>query len=232
MSVILPSLIPTSPRKAGIPDPSTMRPFLISRSYAIAIPFVAASWIDWFSCKKCSTRCGTTAHREIDSMACRCRMAMHFDVRAEIAPRRRPGHNRARTAMGGNDDKAIGMPTIIVAADDVGGRGRVCRDGGPGGPDRIGAAGPLSTAERQAGDPAERHNQSAAGLAAGPPVDLPRSRCHRARPVLYPASARQCRAAPTVDRGVLGRGPGLVKPGPISRVQRCAGKHPVPLHLG
>ena len=36
-----------------------------------------------------------------------------------------------------------------------------------GSPDRIGAAGPLSTAERQAGDPAERHNQSAAGLAAG-----------------------------------------------------------------
>src|SRR5215472_3431125 len=35
-STILPSLIPTSPWKEGIPEPSTMRPFLISRSYAIA----------------------------------------------------------------------------------------------------------------------------------------------------------------------------------------------------
>src|SRR5712691_693070 len=34
-STILPSLTPTSPRKAGNPEPSTMRPFLISRSYAI-----------------------------------------------------------------------------------------------------------------------------------------------------------------------------------------------------
>src|SRR3981189_2704300 len=35
ISAILPSLTPTSPRKAGIPEPSTTRPFLISRSYAI-----------------------------------------------------------------------------------------------------------------------------------------------------------------------------------------------------
>src|SRR5260370_20782325 len=34
-STILPSLTPTSPRKAGIPEPSTTRPFLISKSYAI-----------------------------------------------------------------------------------------------------------------------------------------------------------------------------------------------------
>src|SRR6266567_8541550 len=37
-STILPSLTPTSPRKAGSPEPSTMRPFLISRSYAIGFP--------------------------------------------------------------------------------------------------------------------------------------------------------------------------------------------------
>src|SRR5437016_14614257 len=37
ISAILPFLTPTSPRKAGIPEPSTTRPFLISRSYAIAI---------------------------------------------------------------------------------------------------------------------------------------------------------------------------------------------------
>src|SRR5215467_12527112 len=43
-STILPSLTPTSPRKDGIPEPSTMRPFLISRSYAIAFPlFVHAT---------------------------------------------------------------------------------------------------------------------------------------------------------------------------------------------
>ncbi len=35
ISAILPSLTPTSPRKAGIPEPSTTRPFLINRSYAI-----------------------------------------------------------------------------------------------------------------------------------------------------------------------------------------------------
>src|SRR5437763_10863338 len=37
ISTILPFLTPTSPRKAGIPEPSTTRPFLISRSYAIGI---------------------------------------------------------------------------------------------------------------------------------------------------------------------------------------------------
>src|SRR4051795_9518423 len=35
ISTILPSLTPTSPRKAGMPEPSTTRPFLISKSYAI-----------------------------------------------------------------------------------------------------------------------------------------------------------------------------------------------------
>ena len=30
-------LMPTSPRNAGIPEPSTISPFLISRSYAIGI---------------------------------------------------------------------------------------------------------------------------------------------------------------------------------------------------
>src|ERR1700730_2083897 len=35
ISAILPSLTPTSPRNAGIPEPSTTRPFLINRSYAI-----------------------------------------------------------------------------------------------------------------------------------------------------------------------------------------------------
>ena len=35
ISTILPFLMPTSPRNAGIPEPSTISPFLISRSYAI-----------------------------------------------------------------------------------------------------------------------------------------------------------------------------------------------------
>src|SRR5438045_2469308 len=35
ISTILPSLTPTSPRNAGMPDPSTTSPFLINRSYAI-----------------------------------------------------------------------------------------------------------------------------------------------------------------------------------------------------
>src|ERR1700730_11951554 len=35
ISAILPSLTPTSPRNAGIPEPSTTTPFLISKSYAI-----------------------------------------------------------------------------------------------------------------------------------------------------------------------------------------------------
>ena len=42
ISAILPSLTPTSPRKDGIPEPSTIRPFLISRSYAMVIPFLCA----------------------------------------------------------------------------------------------------------------------------------------------------------------------------------------------
>src|SRR5438034_11756269 len=38
ISTIFPSLTATSPRNAGIPEPSTIRPFLISRSYAIGVP--------------------------------------------------------------------------------------------------------------------------------------------------------------------------------------------------
>src|ERR1041385_5113352 len=38
ISTIFPSLTPTSPRNDGIPEPSTIRPFLISRSYAIGVP--------------------------------------------------------------------------------------------------------------------------------------------------------------------------------------------------
>src|ERR1700751_1987530 len=41
ISTILPSWTPTSPRKAGIPEPSTTRPFLISRSHAIGILLMA-----------------------------------------------------------------------------------------------------------------------------------------------------------------------------------------------
>src|SRR6185295_3672069 len=37
ISTILPFSTPTSPRNAGIPEPSTTRPFLISRSYPIVI---------------------------------------------------------------------------------------------------------------------------------------------------------------------------------------------------
>src|ERR1700730_1551623 len=37
ISTILPSLTARSPRKAGIPEPSTMRPLRISRSYAILV---------------------------------------------------------------------------------------------------------------------------------------------------------------------------------------------------
>src|SRR6266478_9405142 len=37
-SAILPSLTPTAPLNAGMPEPSTIRPFLISRSYAICAP--------------------------------------------------------------------------------------------------------------------------------------------------------------------------------------------------
>src|SRR5260370_27570561 len=38
VSAILPSLAATSPRNAGIPEPSTISPFLINRSYAIGAP--------------------------------------------------------------------------------------------------------------------------------------------------------------------------------------------------
>src|ERR1051326_5394581 len=38
ISTILPSLTPTSPWNDGIPEPSTINPFLISRSYAIGFP--------------------------------------------------------------------------------------------------------------------------------------------------------------------------------------------------
>src|SRR4051812_22958055 len=37
ISTILPSLTARSPRKAGIPEPSTMRPLRINRSYAILV---------------------------------------------------------------------------------------------------------------------------------------------------------------------------------------------------
>src|SRR5579875_3389929 len=40
-STILPPATATSPQKAGSPEPSTMRPFRISRSYLIATPFSA-----------------------------------------------------------------------------------------------------------------------------------------------------------------------------------------------
>src|ERR1700730_15166277 len=38
ISTILPFLMPTSPRNAGIPEPSTISPFVNSRSYAIGFP--------------------------------------------------------------------------------------------------------------------------------------------------------------------------------------------------
>src|SRR6201987_6216229 len=41
ISTVLPVVTATSPRKAGIPEPSTTRPFLISRSYAIGILLMA-----------------------------------------------------------------------------------------------------------------------------------------------------------------------------------------------
>src|SRR3954469_20087909 len=37
ISTILPSFTPTSPRNAGIPEPSTMRPLRINRSYVILV---------------------------------------------------------------------------------------------------------------------------------------------------------------------------------------------------
>src|SRR5215469_13197249 len=40
ISAIFPFLTETSPRNAGIPEPSTMRPSRIRRSYAIASPFL------------------------------------------------------------------------------------------------------------------------------------------------------------------------------------------------
>src|SRR4029079_15574590 len=42
-SAILPFFTATSPWNAGMPEPSTTRPFLISRSCAIVIPFLVSS---------------------------------------------------------------------------------------------------------------------------------------------------------------------------------------------
>ena len=70
ISTILPSLTPTSPRNAGIPDPSTMRPFLINRSYAIATPF-----LDQLPDGTLTRRMGRNLHREIGGMVFLSRMA-------------------------------------------------------------------------------------------------------------------------------------------------------------
>src|SRR5467141_218308 len=62
ISAILPSLTPTSPRNAGIPEPSTIRPLRISRSYAIIIPFalrapIRARLITPSVARDCKRRC-------------------------------------------------------------------------------------------------------------------------------------------------------------------------------
>src|ERR1019366_4347816 len=44
ISAILPFRTPTSPRNAGMPEPSTTRPFLISRSYAIWMLSLDLPW--------------------------------------------------------------------------------------------------------------------------------------------------------------------------------------------
>src|SRR6266481_10103856 len=74
ISAILPSLTPTSPRNAGIPEPSTMRPFLISRSYAIATPFLFGSPFQILAWEY-SIRWGGVARHEFDGMLCPSRMA-------------------------------------------------------------------------------------------------------------------------------------------------------------
>src|SRR5690242_17877364 len=76
ISAILPFLTPTSPRNAGIPEPSTIRPFLISRSYAIATPFSVQLTTHRVLWSECST--AKPAHpcemRRIDA---RRRMILH-----------------------------------------------------------------------------------------------------------------------------------------------------------
>src|ERR1700726_3659017 len=68
--------MPTSPRNAGIPEPSTIRPFLISRSYAIATPSSVQVTTHRLLERECST--AKPAHpcemRRIDA---RHRMILH-----------------------------------------------------------------------------------------------------------------------------------------------------------
>src|SRR5438477_12427244 len=83
ISAILPFLMPTSPRNAGIPEPSTIRPFLISRSYAIATPFSVQVTTNRLPERECST--AKPAHpcemRRIDALH---RMIMHAERSGDL----------------------------------------------------------------------------------------------------------------------------------------------------
>src|SRR5712671_6147300 len=56
-SAILPSLTPTSPLNAGIPEPSTIRPFLISRSYAMGAPPLSLCGCCYFLSRTIAQEC-------------------------------------------------------------------------------------------------------------------------------------------------------------------------------
>src|SRR5712691_7671357 len=60
-SAILPSLTPTSPLNAGIPEPSTIRPFLISRSYAMGAPPLSLCGCCYFLSRTIAQECRGTA---------------------------------------------------------------------------------------------------------------------------------------------------------------------------
>src|SRR5262249_24109672 len=108
ISAIFPALTATSPQKAGIPEPSTIRPLRINRSYAIATPFCLrfeailsreAVWV------------GTRNERQAPPCPHGCsRRADRLRSQGE------PIHNRQNRSRGEDDDDAGSLsPPIPVA---------------------------------------------------------------------------------------------------------------------
>ncbi len=76
-------------------------------------------------------------------------------------------------------------------------------------------------------------DKSAAAMGAvGPADNLSRSRRDHRRSVIREAGGRADVDPPPVDRGAMGRGTGMVRPGSIPGVQRRPHRHPVPVSLG
>ena len=146
-------------------------------------------------------------------------------ARRRLSPRERGSTIGQIQPVGGNDDVKP-VAAAVVAARYSGRRRRYRRRGGS----RNAAA--FAQDNAKLGTPASVITNPPRDWDRGNPSIYPGPRRHRRRSVLSAAAAVPGRDLPGVDRRAMGRGPGLVEPGPIPRLQRRLGQCAIPLYLG